>query len=260
MDRDTQLLVAVESEKTGGSRVDPLFTIAGAARPKDMESFVGSSADVRSGDMRYRFAIHEINNLLGVINVYSELLGAGSLDVAQRRAANAIRDASARAGGVFRELLQLRMEETAESHPHPLPLVADKKASSGAAPPSTPRTLRILVVDDNRDIAMAWKTALELLGHDVRAAHDGPEAIRAAKTFKPNIAMLDLGLPLMSGYQVAQELLRLCEPANPISLVAVTGFGHETERKLSEEAGFAMHLVKPVDLNSLISVVRDLAG
>jgi CheY-like chemotaxis protein len=248
----------LESEKTTRAHGEPLFTMESAAHSKD--PLVDYDADIPSGDVCYRYAIHEINNLLGVINVYSELLQVGTLDGAQRSAADKIRDASARAGSAFHELLKIKTTELSALEPQVSPHATNEGMSTIAISRSAAPMSRILVVDDNRDTALAWKTALELIGYEVRAAHDGPEAIRTAMAFKPSVALLDLGLPLMSGYQVAEELLHIYAPANHIALVAVTGYGHESDKKRSDDAGFAKHLVKPVDLNSLISVVRDLAG
>ncbi|MGN6105017.1 MAG: ATP-binding response regulator, partial [Kofleriaceae bacterium] len=113
---------------------------------------------------------------------------------------------------------------------------------------------RILVVDDNDDAALTLKKALERLGYAVAIAHDGPAALRAATTFEPDIALLDIGLPVMDGYELAQRLLA----QRQIHLVAVTGYGQESDRKRTADAGFAMHLTKPVDLSRLEHVVKDL--
>jgi CheY-like chemotaxis protein len=260
MGRDTPFFAPIDSEKPSNARAKPLVTSGDSAFSKDNESLECPGTAALSEEASYRGAIHEINDLLGVINVYSELLGIGTLDGEQRKAANTIRDASARAGTAFHELLRLRTIETTTTRCDSLLDATEERVSSIAVSPSPTATTRILVVDDNRDTALAWKTALEMIGYDVRAAYDGPEAIRTARVFKPVVALLDLGLPMMSGYQVARELLHLTEPAKRISLVAVTGYGNEADRKRSDDAGFAKHLVKPVDLNSLISVVQELAG
>jgi len=113
---------------------------------------------------------------------------------------------------------------------------------------------RILVVDDNDDAALALKKALELLGYAVAVAHDGPAALRMAATFEPEIALLDIGLPVMDGYELAQRLRQ----QRSVHLVAVTGYGQESDRRRTAEAGFEQHLVKPIDLQRLELVVRDL--
>jgi len=116
---------------------------------------------------------------------------------------------------------------------------------------------RILVVDDNDDAAAMLKQALEELGYRVEVAHDGPTALRTAESFDPEIALLDIGLPVMDGYELAQRL-RALKKSPPLHLVAVTGYGQDSDRKRSAEAGFELHLVKPVDLRNLERVVRNL--
>ena len=113
---------------------------------------------------------------------------------------------------------------------------------------------RVLVVDDNQDAALTLKKALERLGYAVAVAYDGPAALHTATAFEPDIALLDLGLPVMDGYELA---LRLREQRS-VHLVAVTGYGQESDRRRSAKAGFQEHLVKPVDLVSLARVVREL--
>jgi signal transduction histidine kinase len=114
---------------------------------------------------------------------------------------------------------------------------------------------RILVVDDNDDAALSLKKALERLGYAVEIAHDGPEALHAAAVFEPEIALLDIGLPVMDGYELARRLLA----SRRVHLIALSGYGQEADRKRSAAAGFEVHLTKPVDLRHLESVVRSLA-
>jgi CheY-like chemotaxis protein/anti-sigma regulatory factor (Ser/Thr protein kinase) len=106
---------------------------------------------------------------------------------------------------------------------------------------------RILVVDDNRDQTQSLGLLLELMGHEVRLAHDGPTGLAAAAEFVPDVALIDIGLPGLSGHDVARRIredLRL----HNILLVAQTGWGQESDRKRSLAAGFDHHLVKPIDL------------
>jgi CheY-like chemotaxis protein len=109
---------------------------------------------------------------------------------------------------------------------------------------------RILVVDDNRDAAQGLAMLLEIKGHEVATAHDGPEALTRAQEFQPTVVLLDIGLPAMDGYQVARELRRQ-EGGDEILLVAVTGYGHDSDRQRSRDAGFDHHLLKPVRLEAL---------
>jgi PAS domain S-box-containing protein len=109
-----------------------------------------------------------------------------------------------------------------------------------------PQGCRILVVDDNRDAALTLGTMLELRGNDVRVAHDGLEALEIAQTFRPDVALLDIGLPRLNGYETAKRIRK--EPwGADIFLIAVTGWGQEEDRRRSTEAGFNLHMVKPID-------------
>jgi signal transduction histidine kinase len=108
-----------------------------------------------------------------------------------------------------------------------------------------PLTRTILVVDDNEDAAKALARLLEFRGHTVYVAHSGKEAIENTRLFKPEVILLDIGLPDLSGYQVAQQLRQSGVHAK---IIAVTGYGQENDRMDSEDAGFDHHLVKPVSL------------
>ena len=121
--------------------------------------------------------------------------------------------------------------------------------------PAAPRSAhRILVVDDNRDAAETLATVLELAGHEVRVAFDGPGALAAAEEFKPEAALLDIGLPVMDGYELAGRL-RSNPALSGLRLVAITGYGQATDRQRSLAAGFSAHLVKPVDLEVVLSAL-----
>ncbi len=124
---------------------------------------------------------------------------------------------------------------------------------------STSRSLRVLIVDDNVDAARMAGLLLGLWGHDARTAHDGPAALAAAAAFRPDVVLLDIGLPGLNGYEVADRL-RAVPGLAGVKLVAVTGYGQEEDRRRSEAAGFAGHLVKPVEPAALEAVVTRLAG
>jgi two-component system CheB/CheR fusion protein len=113
---------------------------------------------------------------------------------------------------------------------------------------------RILVVDDSVDGAEMLVAALSAKGYDTRVAHDAPVALRIAADFRPDVALLDIGLPVMDGYELAARLRELPE-LNGMKLIALTGYGQESDRRKSREAGFDHHLVKPVDLPLLESVL-----
>jgi CheY-like chemotaxis protein len=126
---------------------------------------------------------------------------------------------------------------------------ADRTPAPGMREAVTPPAwaARILVVDDNEDGAEMLAQALAGQGYDTRVAHDAPTALRVAAEFAPDIAFLDIGLPVMDGYELASHLRELPGLAG-LRLIAVTGYGQESDRRRTREAGFHHHLVKPVDL------------
>lgn len=105
---------------------------------------------------------------------------------------------------------------------------------------------RVLLVDDNKDVASSMSRWLRLIGHDVRVALDGTEAIRIAEQFRPEVALLDLAMPNVNGYDVARTL-RGASWGKDMTLVAVTGWGREDDQRRSADAGFDRHMTKPVD-------------
>jgi PAS domain S-box-containing protein len=111
----------------------------------------------------------------------------------------------------------------------------------------------ILVVDDNVDTARGLARLLKLLGHEIHTAHDGPDAIKEGLAIRPEFILLDIGLPGMDGYQVARRLRR--EGLKDTVIIAITGYGQEEDRRRTTEAGFDFHLVKPIDFNTLVSLI-----
>lgn len=124
-------------------------------------------------------------------------------------------------------------------------------ANSPATPQESAETsaLRVMVVDDNLDAGEMLRELLELWGHAACVCCDGPTAIEFAGRWLPHAVLLDIGLPGMSGHEVAGRLRRLLPP--PLLLVAVTGYGAPGDHLASREAGFDMHLTKPVDFDEL---------
>ena len=117
---------------------------------------------------------------------------------------------------------------------------------------------RILVVDDNDDSAESLAMLLSLDGNETRIAHDGVEAIQAAATFKPDVMLLDIGLPKLNGYQVARKVRELPNGTR-MRLVAVTGWGDDADQSASQAAGFDAHFVKPVDHAALTRLLTEFA-
>ena len=134
-----------------------------------------------------------------------------------------------------------------------LPAVAAAEAAPGAAgpdarPPVSPR--RVLVVEDSPDARHSLRLLLELAGHQVETSDDGPSGLAKGRAFRPDVALIDLGLPGMDGYAVARELRRHPETRG-VRLVAVTGYGQAEDRRRALEAGFDLHVTKPVDATML---------
>jgi DNA-binding response OmpR family regulator len=113
---------------------------------------------------------------------------------------------------------------------------------------------RILVVDDNEDAADSLATLLGVLGYAVRVAYDGPDAIVAADEFKPDAALLDIGLPKLSGYDIARHMR--ASRGDGVLLVAITGWGQEDDRRKARDAGFDHHFTKPADFDLLMALLE----
>jgi CheY-like chemotaxis protein len=135
----------------------------------------------------------------------------------------------------------------------------EDRKSAVEGPPRVAMRTRILVVDDNLDSATSMSLLLKLDGHDVKMAHDGPAALACAKAFHPQVILLDIGLPGMSGYEVARELRR-DESFADVVLIALTGYGQAEDRRKSKAAGFDHHLTKPLDDDALATVLDSMLG
>jgi CheY-like chemotaxis protein len=118
--------------------------------------------------------------------------------------------------------------------------------------------VRVLLVDDNKDAVEVLAELLQTYGHEVMVAHDGPQALSIVPAFRPHAVLLDIGLPVMDGYELARRL-REMETGHSLLLVAVTGYGQDTDKVKSREAGFDVHLVKPVEFATVLPLLADLA-
>jgi len=118
----------------------------------------------------------------------------------------------------------------------------------------SPSKRRILIVDDNVDAAVALASLLKKYGHDVLEVHDGTEAIKAFEGFRPEIVLLDIGMPGMNGLEVARRL-RQRNRSPRVLIIAITGWGKTEDEAVSREAGFDLHLVKPVEEAELLKAV-----
>ncbi len=139
-----------------------------------------------------------------------------------------------------------------------LPLVEPphdtKEAEQRGRQLETATRRRVLVVDDNSDHAESLAFLLKLMGHETRMAHDGEAALQVAAEFEPNVALIDIGLPRLNGYEVARRLREQPRLRNAL-LVAQTGWGQESDRARSQEAGFDHHLIKPVAPEVLAEII-----
>ena len=114
--------------------------------------------------------------------------------------------------------------------------------------------LKVLVVDDNVDAAEILAEALELFGYEVSVCHDGAEALRIAARMRPDVGILDIGLPEMDGTELARRLKR--DPLHQdLRLIAATGYGGDSDRALTTDAGFEHHIVKPLSLDELVRLI-----
>jgi len=155
--------------------------------------------------------------------------------------------AGAGTGSEFLIRLPLLWEATRAAEPAP--------AAASVEVPTVPR--RILLADDNPDALESLALVLRLKGHEVFSAANGALALETAVRHMPEVALLDIGMPLLDGYEVARRI-RAQEWGKAVTLVALTGWGQESDRRRSQEAGFDTHLVKPLDLDKLSALLAHL--
>jgi CheY-like chemotaxis protein len=133
-----------------------------------------------------------------------------------------------------------------------IPRPAAQVDAAGAAAHAQPR--RVLIADDDRDGALTLATLLELEGYEVRTAHGGEEALDVARTFKPHVVLLDIGMPKVTGYDAARRLRQRYGEECPV-LIAVTAWKQASDKILANLAGFDHHVAKPYDPNELIRLL-----
>jgi CheY-like chemotaxis protein len=139
-----------------------------------------------------------------------------------------------------------------------IPVLPEPSTSQKTAAPASNRDpgQRVLVVDDNRDGAKSLAMMLRLLGNQVEMAHDGIEAIEQAERFRPDVILMDIGMPRLNGLDAARRIL--AEPwGATIPIFALTGWGQDSDREKSRDAGCAGHMVKPVTLPDLERMLRE---
>ena len=117
--------------------------------------------------------------------------------------------------------------------------------------------LRVLVIEDNPDVARSIARLLAIVGHDVRVAQDGESGLSVAREFAPDAMLLDIGLPVVDGLQVARRIRQ--EPGlRNVLLIALTGYGQDADRQATKDAGFDHHLSKPVDFKTIESILANV--
>ena len=144
----------------------------------------------------------------------------------------------------------------------PFPAPGAIAADESAAPAETQAVTigrKILVADDNQDAANTLAMLLRHAGHEVCTAHNGQAALALASTFRPDVALLDIGMPDTSGYEVARALRR-SSWGKRVSLVALTGWGQDEDKRRARDAGFDHHLTKPVNPQRLGALLRSTAS
>jgi PAS domain S-box-containing protein len=146
----------------------------------------------------------------------------------------------------------VRLPCVARSANRPEPLSTEQPGTDDGFEP-----LRILVVDDNEDAAESMSLLMKSMGHEVRTAFDGPAGLAIAQEFQPEVALLDLGMPVMNGYEVARALR---SAPDRCTLVAVTGWDHDAARRQARDAGFDQHLLKPVAESALIKLLAKVSA
>jgi CheY-like chemotaxis protein len=128
--------------------------------------------------------------------------------------------------------------------------------TSNASPTTRATRLRcILIADDNRDSAETLAALLRMEGHEVTSVHDGPVALSVFGELQPDVALLDIGMPGLTGYEVARKM-RQSAPHSPLTLIAITGWGQDIDKERAYAAGFDHHLTKPVDPQRLAELLK----
>jgi CheY-like chemotaxis protein len=150
-----------------------------------------------------------------------------------------------------------------------LPVESDEWRVAGGESPNSPSLtthhsppapqLRVLLVDDNVDTVLSFSMLLRALGHDVQTAYDGLTAVQVAFDYKPDVVLLDIGLPFLNGYEVAKRIRREPTLQNAV-LIALTGYGQETDQQTALQAGFNHHMVKPARLEQLQKILAAVAA
>ncbi len=220
----------VTARRHGTDGVDVVFADSGAGIPAEMFSRVfemfaqlpASGSDVKVGlGIGLTLARRLVELHGGTIEAFSEGMGCGSTFVVRLPVLGA---------NPLRQSLALTPNE------------------------ESPGRRRILIVDDNHDAAQSMATLLDIAGHNTQVAYDGLQALETTTSFRPDTVLLDIGLPKLDGFETARRIRALPNGAG-VLLIALTGWGQDEDRRKSKEAGFDHHLVKPIDLAAVLSLL-----
>jgi CheY-like chemotaxis protein len=228
--------------------------LAGLAEANRLRTAL-KAAERRADDFLSKL-VHELRNPLAPLKHAVQILRIKGNEAETRAWAQEMME---RQVGQLVSSIERCIGASLEIEAQPEPAALEAQASVAPAPPSaTPsvpsKRRRVLVVDDNQDVAQSLAMVVDLCGHDVEVAHDGPAALSKAKAAPPDVVFLDIGLPGMDGYEVARAM-RAEAKLNQAVLVALTGYGTEEAKRKSAEAGFNHHLLKPVSLELVESLL-----
>jgi CheY-like chemotaxis protein len=148
----------------------------------------------------------------------------------------------------------IKSNESIEYSTRDSDLVRKARKANRTGPIRKPESLRILIVDDSADSADSIATLLRMLGYAVRAVYSGQSALEAAAEFEPNLVLLDIEMPVMDGHEVARRFRQHAQ-LKTARLIAISGFGRESDRQKSHDAGFDHHLVKPFMPEELLQLI-----
>lgn len=225
---------------------------------------------------------HELRNPLAAIDSSAQLMQLPGLDGKQCEfAARVVQRQCATIKTLLDDLLDVSRlslaaaQEASVQPPLPVPPASATPTAPLPSPPSSPARqpqsnpgsrvssgkakYRILVADDNTAAATAIAMLLERDGHETKAVHDGRSALAEAQRFLPDIALLDIGMPHLSGYEVARKI-RASPWGVDMRLFAATGWGQEKDKMLAKEAGFDVHMTKPIDFKQLLWLIEEHGG
>jgi len=216
----------------------------------------GSSAVIAVKDVGVGIEPEMLARVFEMFNQGGRLSGGGlgiGLSLARRLVEMHGGSIEARSGGIGKgATFTVRLPIPDLSHPEKPNIQSPADVSE-----ASPLKRRILVADDNRDVVESFQIMLRILGHEVQTALDGEEALEKAEQFRPDVIVLDVGMPILDGYETASRIRQL-PWSRDVVLIAVTGWGNDKDKLKSAAAGFDVHLVKPVDATTILEALDQM--